>query len=306
MTRRMAILLLALSFEIALLPFVGHTQYQRKTLIAHRGASAYAPEHTVDAYRLAMAQGADYVEQDLQITKDGVLVCLHDLTLERTTNVEDIYPDRFVTEGSQRHWYVADFTLAEIKRLDAGSWFSDKFKGAQVPTWQEAVDLVKGNAGLYPETKAPEVYGSRGFDMENLLVESLRKNNLDRPQSEEKAPLIIQSFSAASLKRLKSEFNVQVPLVLLVEEKDRDLLAPNRLQEIRKYATGIGPAKEIIDQNPPVVVYAHDAGLSVTPYTFRSASTGLFKRVRDEMEYFLAHLNVDAVFTDNPDQFPRN
>jgi glycerophosphoryl diester phosphodiesterase len=227
------------------------------------------------------------------------------LTLERTTNVEEVYPDRFVTEGTQRHWYVADFTLAEIKRLDAGSWFNDKFRGAQVPTWQEAVELVKGNAGLYPETKAPEVYGSRGFDMEKLLVENLRQNNLDMPSSEAKTPIIIQSFSAASLRRLQSEFKVHVPLVLLVEQKDKDILSPRGLQEIRTYAAGIGPAKEIIDQNPPIVRYAHDAGLSVTPYTFRSTSTGVFKRVRDEMEYFLAHLNVDAVFTDNPDEFPR-
>ena len=84
-----------------------------------------------------------------------------------------------------------------------------------------------------------------------------------------------------------------------------DILSPRRLQEIRKYAAGIGPAKEIIDQNPPIVLFAHEAGLSVTPYTFRPASTGLFKQVRDEMEYFLSHLDVDAVFTDKPDQFPR-
>src|SRR5262245_11196482 len=154
-------------------------QYRHKTLIAHRGASAYAPEHTLESYSLAMEQGADYVEQDLQITKDGILVCLHDLTLERTTNVKEVYPGRFVQEGSERHWYVSDFTLAEIKRLDAGSWFDRKYKDARIPSWQEAIDLVRGHGGLYPETKAPEVYGSRGFDMERLVVESLRQNGLD-------------------------------------------------------------------------------------------------------------------------------
>src|SRR5215467_13617587 len=128
------------------------TQYTRKTLIAHRGASAYAPEHTIEAYRLAIEQGADFIEQDLQITKDGVLVCLHDLTLERTTNVEEVFPDRFRVDVSEdqspgdasasapkKHWYVSDFTLGEIKQLDAGSWFNAKFRGAKVPTFQEAI-----------------------------------------------------------------------------------------------------------------------------------------------------------------------
>ena len=98
-------------------------QSSRKMLVAHRGASAYAPEHTIAAYKLAIEQGADYVEQDLQISKDGVLVCLHDLTLERTTNVEEVFPDRAATVNGRRTWNVSDFTLQELKRLDAGSWF---------------------------------------------------------------------------------------------------------------------------------------------------------------------------------------
>ena len=136
MNRTRGIFLLALLTVLTLTE--GFSQYTRKTLIAHRGASAYAPEHTMEAYRLAIEQGADYVEQDLQITKDGVLVCLHDTTLERTTDVEEVFPNRFVVEtqrGQQvRHWNVSDFTLAEIKRLDAGSWFDPKFKGSRVLT----------------------------------------------------------------------------------------------------------------------------------------------------------------------------
>src|ERR671918_301337 len=98
----------------------------RKQVVAHRGASAYAPEHTIASYRLALEQGADYVEQDLAVTKDGVLICLHDPTLERTTNVEELFPDRSSTvtwEGKTgKGWLANDFTLAEIKTLDAGSW----------------------------------------------------------------------------------------------------------------------------------------------------------------------------------------
>src|SRR5262245_39488132 len=154
-----------------------------KLLVAHRGASAYAPEHTLAAYQLALDQGADFVEQDLALTKDGVLICLHDTTLERTTNVEDVFPDRFVEDRSGpspvRRWPVYEFTLAEIKKLDAGSWFDHKFAGARIVTFQEAIDLVKGKAGLFPEIKDPAVYRARGLAMEPMVVNALRKDGLD-------------------------------------------------------------------------------------------------------------------------------
>src|SRR5437870_4846146 len=104
----------------------GFAQYSRKTLIAHRGASGYAPEHTLAAYRLAIAQGADFVEPDLQITKDGVLVCLHDATLERTTDVRRVFPDRARVVNDRKTWPVVDFTMEEVQRLDAGSWMNPK------------------------------------------------------------------------------------------------------------------------------------------------------------------------------------
>ena len=110
---------------------LANAQSDTKILIAHRGASAYAPEHTLAAYRLAIEQGADYVEQDLGVTRDGVLVCLHDDSLERTTNVREIFPGRFVEEQingrTRQRWRVRDLTLSEIKQLDAGSWFGAEF-----------------------------------------------------------------------------------------------------------------------------------------------------------------------------------
>jgi glycerophosphoryl diester phosphodiesterase len=293
----------------------GSAQSSRKILVAHRGASAYAPEHTVESYRLAIEQGADFVEQDLQITKDGELVCLHDLTLERTTNVEEVFPDRFRTDVSEdqppasqpaRHWHVSDFTLSEIKRLDAGSWFDAKFKGARVPTFQEAIDLVRGRAGLYPETKAPEVYGKRGFDMEKLVIEILKKNRLDQPDSDPKTPVIIQSFSAESLRRMRFELKTKLPLTFLIGgDSQKRPLSADGLKKVKEFADGIGPAKGLIERQPEIVKWAHGAGLTVTPYTFRSASTGRFKDVREEMRHFLFDYGVDALFTDNPDMFPR-
>ena len=279
-----------------------------KLLVAHRGASAYAPEHTLDSYQLALKQGADFVEQDLQITRDGVLVCLHDLTLERTTNVKEIFPTRsreeLVAGIPARRWYVSDFTLRQIKRLDAGSWFDVRFKGAQVPTFQEAIDLVRGKAGLYPETKAPEVYSQRGFDMERLVLDVLRKNRLDKLSAARHTPVIIQSFSPESLRRLSGTLRTKLPLVLLVGDEARARwLTAAGLAESKQFASGIGPAKALVDKS--LVMQAHALGLSVTPYTFRSLNTGRFKNVREEMSYYLYDLGVDALFTDNPDLFPR-
>jgi glycerophosphoryl diester phosphodiesterase len=280
-------------------------QYSRKIAIAHRGASGYAPEHTLEAYRLAIDQHADYVEQDLQITKDGVLVCLHDVTLERTTNVKDVFPTRGVKQGFARHWFVWDFTLAEIKELDAGSWFGPEFRGATIPTWQEAINLVRGKAGLFPETKKPELYEKRGFNMDRLLAESLVQNGLDQSPTAPMPPVIIQSFSSYSLKRLSVDHGIRAPMVLLVDLRHAFRLTAERLQEIRSYAEGIGPAKQILLANPNVVKRAHAAGLTVTPYTFRQSDRTRFQNVKEEMAFFLNTLGVDAVFTDNPDMFPR-
>jgi glycerophosphoryl diester phosphodiesterase len=278
----------------------------KKQLIAHRGASAYAPEHTIEAYALAITQRADFVEPDLAVTKDGVLVCIHDLTLERTTNVEEVFPDRFSedTTGTVpvRRWLVHDFTLAEIKRLDAGSWFDRKFAGARIPTFQEAIDLVRGKAGLFPELKDPEFYRQRGVAPDTLLAAVLEKNAL---VADAKTPVIIQSFDDATLKRLAKDLP-RVPRVFLVEAiASTRLDSADKLRAIAAWATGIGPNKAIVAARPEVVSWAHAAGLTVTPWTFRSSNTGAFASVRDEMAKFLYDYGVDAVFTDNPDQFPR-
>jgi glycerophosphoryl diester phosphodiesterase len=212
-------------------------QTATKQLVAHRGASAYAPEHTLEAYRLALTQGADYVEQDLAVTKDGMLVCIHDLTLDRTTNVEEVFPDRFSenTTGSStvRRWLVNDFTLAEIKRLDAGTWFDAKFAGARVPTFQEAIEVVRGRAGLYPELKDPEFYRTRGISPEKLLSEILQKNSL---LADAKTPVIVQSFDAKTLKLLAKELP-QIRRVFLVEARAAQAVdSPDKLLDIAKWA----------------------------------------------------------------------
>ncbi|MGB2715228.1 MAG: glycerophosphodiester phosphodiesterase family protein [Vicinamibacterales bacterium] len=283
-------------------------QQTRKIVIAHRGASAYAPEHTIAAYRLALEQRADFVEQDLQISKDGVLVCLHDLTLERTTNVEEVFPTRSVAGPNGRpSWNVSDFTLPELKTLDAGSWFDAKFKGERIPTFQEAIDLVRGKAGLYPETKGPEVYGRRGFDMEKLLLDQLRSNKLDTRDATPNTPVIIQSFSAESLQKIRKAGSTLL-LTFLVSDLDQERgrwLTDAGLKQVRQFADGLGPAKALLLADPTLAPRAHGAGLTLTPYTFRSAGLPPGKTVNQEMSDFLYRIGVDALFTDNPDQFPR-
>lgn len=275
--------------------------YTRPTNIAHRGASGDAPEHTLAAYELALKHGADFVEPDLQLTKDGVLVCLHDLTLERTTNVEEVFPDRATERNGKKTWPVAEFTLKEVQQLDAGVWKGKEFAGQKVPTFQQMIDAVKGKAGIIPETKAPEVYGKLGLNMEKAVAEILKANKLDTPGADPKTPVVIQSFSAASLKALRADHGCKLPLVFLFTADQ----SADQLKAMKGFADGIAPSKAVVLKRPGIVADAHALGMSVTVWTCRRGSTGQFADVKAEMTHLVKELKVDAIFTDNPDQFPR-
>ena len=278
----------------------------RKTNVAHRGASGYAPEHTLVAYRMALEQGADFVEQDLAVTKDGVLICLHDASLERTTDVESKFPDRATVttiEGRTRKaWLANDFTLAEIKTLDAGSWFSPKFAGERIPTFDEAVALVKGKAGLFPELKTPEIYKGREVRFEALVAAALDRHGLRGPGADPKTPVILQTFGEETARNLAA-MKVGVPVVLLIGSPGGWDAA--RVAQWKGVVQGFGPNKGLLLKTPDFVAWAHAQGQTVVPYTFRAAETGTYPSVKAEMEHFLYTLGVDGVFTDNPDQFPR-
>lgn len=301
---RLFLLRVMLACIVAGLTVAAQTPASR-TLIAHRGASAYAPEHTLASYRLAIEQGADYVEQDLAITRDGVLICLHDESLERTTDVEDVFPERASLDRAtgRKRWLAADFTLAEIKQLDAGSWFDVTFADERVPTWEEAVASVGNAAGLYPELKAPALYRARRVDMGRIFAESVKRLGLDRTPG----GLIVQSFDGDVLRDLAKALPA-VPRTFLIDVSDGPRwLTSAGLKTVAGFATGIGPSKLLIDQRAELVRLAHAAGLTVTPYTFTTRGPATrFGDVRDEMDYYLTTLGVDAVFTDNPDRFPRN
>jgi glycerophosphoryl diester phosphodiesterase len=282
-------------------------------VVAHRGASAYAPEHTIAAYTLALEQGADYVEQDLTLTSDGVLVCLHDDTLERTTDVEARFPDRAVVESGPegrpaRRWYANDFTLAELKTLDAGSWFDARFAGARIPTFEEAIALVKGRAGIFPELKSPARLNARGVDVEQAVAGVLAKHGLTDARLKGRPAVYLQSFEEKSVRRLATLLPA-VPRAFLLGSKDASRwLTADGLREVKTFATAIGPARQLIEARPGIVADAHAAGLAVVPYTFRqpsgSGDPGR-ERARAEMRRFLVDYRVDGLFTDNPDLFPR-
>jgi glycerophosphoryl diester phosphodiesterase len=285
---------------------LAQTAPARKQNIGHRGASGYAPEHTITAYRLAMVQGVDFVEPDLAVTRDGVLVCLHDDTLERTSDVETVYPNRYSKESTGRsggrQWIANDFTLSELRKLDVGRWYNGSFMGERMPTWQDVIDLVRGKAGLYPELKSPPLYTRRGVDMAALFVESVKKNGLDRPESLKTTPVIIQSFDEATIRRMAAELPT-VPRVFLTSE-DADV-TDARLKELSGFASGIAPNKNVIARNPTMVTRAHALGLTVTAWTFRADEKTSYPTVRDEMAHFLYTLGIDALFTNHPDLFPR-
>jgi len=281
----------------------------RKQAIAHRGASGYAPEHTTAAYTLAMDQKVDFVEPDLAVSKDNVLFCMHDDTLERTTNVAELFPDRvstgYQTRQPGKHWLANDFTMAELKRLDSGTWFKPEFAGQRLLTFQEMIDLVRARPGfgIYPELKSPELYKSRGIDQEKLFVEIIKKNGLDKPASLKTFPVIIQSFDEEAIRRVAVDLPT-IPRVFLTS-KDEDVTEA-RIRELAKFATGIAPEKFVIARHPELVARAHAAKLTVTSWTFKADDKDMkFPTVKAEMTHFLYDLGIDALFTNNPDQFPR-
>jgi glycerophosphoryl diester phosphodiesterase len=324
-------------------------------VIGHRGSAGYRPEHTLAAYELGARMGADYVEPDLVSTKDHVLVARHEPNITDTTDVADHpeFADRKTTKTidgvEQTGWFTDDFTLAELKTLRAkerlplvrqrNTLYDGRY---QVPTFQEIIDLVKRlsrelhrDIGIYPETKHPTYFRDEGLPLEELLVDTLNRNGLNRRG----AKVFVQSFEISNLKALDRV--LRVPLVQLLDVKTArpadvvkaggtttygDMATPAGLRDIARYADGVGPSKDYIvprdaagNSLPPTsfIDDAHRAGLVVHPYTFRNENQFLPAELRRgdpadpnfpnlygnafaEYDQFY-DLGVDGVFSDNPD-----
>ncbi|MBD2747996.1 glycerophosphodiester phosphodiesterase [Microvirga sp. BT688] len=227
----------------AILPaMIGSSQAQEKTLtgaptivVAHRGASGYLPEHTLEAYKMAIDMGADYIEPDLVVTKDGVLIARHEPMLSGTTDVAN-RPEfasrkttRKVDGVDTNDWFASDFTLAEIKQLRAKQAMTDRDQSKngqfQVPTLQEVIDLAKkegaarGKAvGIAPETKHSTFHAALGLPMEDRLVNVLKEAGW----ADASAPVVIQSFEVANLKYLNTRIDVRLAQLLDAEDVDKD------------------------------------------------------------------------------------
>ena len=178
-------------------------------VVAHRGSSGAAPENTIAAIKLALDHRSDTVENDIQRTSDGELVIMHDVTLTRTTDVEEVFPDR-------APWNVGDFTLAEIKRLDAGSWFAPEFAGQRVPTLEQWVKTVGRRAGMLLEPKSPELYPGIEQDLDKEL-----RSLPDFNRALRAGKVAVQSFNHEWL-RAYADLAPDVPVGLLYGTKPTD------------------------------------------------------------------------------------
>lgn len=250
--------------------------------LAHRGASAHAPEHTFAAYDLALRLGAGSIEPDVQLTRDGVLVAFHDETLDRTARG----PARTCTGR------VRDKTLAQLKTCDVGSWFNDAFPerarpdyvGLRIPTLDEVFRRYGHRTSYCIEIKSPETADR----MEERLVALIDRHGLCGPPARNGRALV-QSFSQPSLEHLRG-LAPFLPLFQLYFEHETSETIRAGLDAAATYALGIGPAKADVDR--PLVEAAHARGLEVHPYTVNESR---------EMRA-LVDAGVDGMFTDFPDR----
>jgi glycerophosphoryl diester phosphodiesterase len=248
--------------------------------IGHRGASGYAPEHTFAAYDLAIEQGADYIEIDLQMTADGVLVAMHDATLDRTATAPEGVPEEYCTGP------VIEKTLEQIKMCDVGSWFGPEYAGEQIPTLEEIFQRYGTSVNYYIETKNPDAVPCNC--MEKELLRLMEEYDLIKP-AEKHWQVLIQSFSADSLQTIH-EMNSELPLIQLYSDTETSESIRASLREVSKYAVGIGPSQSDVDA--ALVEEAHALCLDVHPFTVNETR---------DMEALIA-LGVDGMFTNYPDR----
>jgi len=281
-------------------------------VIGHRGASGFRPEHTLEAYALAIEQGADYVEPDLVLTKDAHLLARHENEIAETTDVAD-RPEfagrrttRTIEGRAVTGWFTEDFSLAELKTLRARERLPQLRPGSaahdgqfQLVTLSEIVDLVRDRGrdlgrpiGIVAELKHAAYFQSIGLPFEPALVPLLARSGLGRDD-----PFFVESFEVGVLERLRARTPVRLVQLLAVEGGPADrpgtsfasMATPAGLAAIARYADAIGPAKELIVPRGPdgrslapttLVRDAHAAGLLVFPWTFRNENIFLPAELR--------------------------
>lgn len=302
---------------------------KKNLVIAHRGASGYLPEHTLPAAALAHASGADYIEMDLVLSKDNELVVLHDITLEATTDVEEKFPGRSRKDGK---WYAIDFDLAEFRTLnvhertaeDQGtlqfpSRFPYRKSRFSLPTFEEITELVQGmnkttgrNIGIYPEIKDPAFHKAEGKNIAKIVIEALQQYGY----IERDSGAIIQCFDGPTLRYLRRDLKVKLPLVQLIgsawgsgKDEWAGMKTEDGLKEVATYADGIGPwitdlfdAKDFtptsflnlaVKSKLPIHAYTLRADQLPKGVTYESAAKKIYAA------------GVSGIFTDHPDKAKR-
>ena len=289
------------------------------TVIAHRGASGYLPEHTLASKVMAYAMQADYIEQDVVLSKDDVPIVIHDILLDDVTNVLEKYPNRKREDG---RYYVIDFTFKEIKTLEVTERF-DSETGLQIypnrfpkgtssfrlHSLQDEIELIQGlnkstgkNIGIYPEIKKPEFHHENGKDISKIVLNILS----DYGYKTKNDKCIVQSFDAIELERIRKELKSQLFLVQLMEFSEQK----NLLEFYASYADGIGPwYKHIISSKTAtdfsltsLVEDAHKLDLVVHPYTFREDQLDEFDSFEQMIDVIIHQAGADGGFTDFPDR----
>ena len=307
-------------------PSVSTGQPNDPIVIAHRGASGYLPEHTLEAKTLAYAMRADYIEQDLVMSKDDHLIVMHDIYLGDVTDVREVFPTRARDDG---HFYTIDFTLAELKQLRVTGPFISvlgkqvpKFQGRfplwksrfQLATFAEELELIQGlnqslgyDTGIYPEIKKPWFHHREGKDISRAVLETLKTHGYTGRDSK----VFLQAFDAEELQRIHSELlpalKMDLPLVQLIAETDWEekrvlragewvnydydwMRTPEGLERISGYAVGIGPWHPMLldetGEAGSLPAEAQKLGLKVHPYTFR-ADPGQVPEAFDNFDDFV-------------------
>ena len=323
MPRLLALLLLSLGDLIAAEP--------RPLIIAHRGASGYLPEHTLAAKALAYGQGADFLEQDVVLSKDGVPVIFHDTHIDTTTDVAQKFPARKRADG---RFYALDFTVAELKQLNVTERFSPKTGKAafpkrfpvgvgsfQVVTLEEEILFIQSlnrstgrHVGIYPELKAPAWHQKEGRDLAAAVLPILRKYGYDAKDS----ACYVQCFEYAEIKRLRGELGWTGKLIMLLGGKGKGadgtdftyLQTDAGLAELAQVVDGIGPpiGSYVTGKSPAerqvtdLAARARKVGLKSHPYTLRADELPKCVTSVDELlSALFAEAKVDGLFTDFPD-----
>lgn len=333
------VVLFALVATILAIPQQANAAESDLLIIAHRGASAERPEHTLSAYERAIDQGADYIEPDLVVTKDLVLIARHENELSDTTDVAsreefEIRRREKIVDGQRiAGWFAEDFTLAEIHTLRAKERLPNirrsnlRFNGLyQIPTFAEIIKLVRAKEaetgrkiGLYPELKHSNfLLQEAGIDMVDLLVSELRKEGLDGPD----AKVIVQSFEVGALQRLDRRVDVKLAQIVKptggpVDEPDlryAEMVSPSGLAEVAKYADILTADIRLIlnvdGSQTSLVKQANDAGLVVHAWTLSPENTFLPPTLRssggesdygavDDLARLLRNAGVEGIFTDS-------